>query len=111
MQWRINGTNGPSIEYVTIYIKSKSKNKTQITIWAGKRQYKNRLAINCTDNMVTLNIDRLKYEDSGKYLMVFVLNTFEVLNDAVTVRVHGMFVIDTLYQISLRSNHTDKKKF
>ena len=61
--------------------------------------------------MVTLNIDRLKYEDSGKYLMVFVLNTFEVLNDAVTVRVHGMFVIDTLYEISLRSNHTDKKKF
>ena len=96
MQWRVNGTDGPSIEYVTTYIKSKSKNKTQITSWPGKRHNKNRLGINCANNMVTLNIDYLKYEDSGKYLMVVVLNSFDVIKDAVTVLVHGMFVTDKL---------------
>ena len=110
MQWRISGTDGPSIEYVTTYIKSKSKNKTQITSWPGKRHNKNRLAINCANNMVTLNIDYLKYEDSGKYLMVIVLNSFEIIKDAVTVLVHGMFVTDKLFEIFLRSNHTNKNK-
>ena len=46
--------------------------------------------------MVTLNFDYLKYEDSGKYLMVVVLNSFDVIKDAVTVLVHGMFVTDKL---------------
>ena len=103
IQWRINKTNGSNIEYIRANAQSQSFKKTRIVTWGEERPdvsesvkkiYGVRLETYFADNKFTIKISNTKYNDSGNYSVVVLLENggkFEKEVNVSTVKVHGMF--------------------
>ena len=102
MQWNINRTDGSSIRFIWAYVQFQSMKEIQIVYWAeskphvldtGKIAFEDRLTTTFDDNKFILKISNAKYNDSGKYSIEVQLRTKEDTFSAVTLIVHGSFLI------------------
>ena len=102
MQWSIiNLPAASSIRNIEAYVQSRSINRTQIVNSGGGmpdvykdgiKVYGNRLKVDLDNNNFSLKIFNAKYDDSGNYSAVVVLqNPLKEAFNVATANVQGMF--------------------